>query len=182
MIDKHEVGESDIESIRIAGMKLENLDMVPAAHAKQQMPKVLKTDKQNKIDAIKAKYPKQSALYLRSRITECEENVQRIMKFITDMNAKIAEYRGQIVMCEMRDKQMETLDPDNDRDKEIIKDLKFRFPPYNVPAMEQQILQFQEAIDRSEAVIKQEYASIGEHKEIVSLCDQRDLELKQYGE
>lgn len=180
MIDKHEVGESDIESIRIGGKKLTNLDMVPAAHAKQQMPVVLKTDRENKIGAIKAKYPKQSALYLRSRITECEENVKRIMGFRDEQSQKISEYKGLIMMCGIRDNTVAALDPEKDKDQ--IKTLKLQVPPYNIAAMEQQIIQFKEAIERSDKVIKQEYDSIGEHKEIVALCDQRDLELKQYGE
>ena len=56
-----------------------------------------------------------------------------------------------------------------------------RFLPFSIPAMEQQIVQCNEAIERCDIVIQKEHDSIAEFTEAKALCKQRDVELAQYG-
>ena len=63
----------------------------------------------------------------------------------------------------------------------MVKMLKSQFPPYDVTALEQQITQCEEAIERSDGVIAQEFRSIGELREARVRCEQRDVELAQLG-
>lgn len=172
------IGQQGVDSIRIQGMKIDNLPMVPSAHVKEQLPKVYQTEKEQKIADIKAKYPKQTVNYLNSRIKECKENIIRVNDFINKLNNDIATYTGQISMCAHRDKLISKLHPEED--KEEIRELRKQFPLYDVAAMNTQIDQFKDSIDRGHEVIKQENESIAEHREILALCQQRDKELKQY--
>jgi len=160
-------------------MKLDALPIAEAAHAKMQLPDVMANEIQNKVKIILAKYPKPRVDYLESRIRECKENVERIKTTKLEQEATISEYDGHISLCEFRDGEIAKLDPG--KDKTAIKDLQLRFPPYNVVAMHQQIIQCQESMERCDDVIAQEYASITEFSEFLGLCQQRDRELRQYG-
>lgn len=175
------VGKEGMDSIRIDGMPINHLPLVPLAHVKAQMIDVRKTQRQNKIDGIKAKYPSQRVAYLESRIKECNENIDRIQALIGQNNAKIQEYTSIIMLCKIRDEEISKI-PDDAPDRDTrIKDWQKRVPPYKVEAMETQISQFQEAIDRATEVIAQEYKSIAEFNEVLGLCRQRDLELRNLG-
>lgn len=176
------IGEEGIDSIRIDGVRINDLGMVPLAHAKLQMSEVRKTQKQNKIAGIKAKYPKQRVSYLESRIKECNENISRIQGLIAENQDKMREYTGLITLCEIREKEIARIPEDAPDRDERIKDWSKRVPPYNIKAMKQQIIQFQESIDRATEVVAQEYKSIAEFNEVLGLCKQRDLELANLGE
>lgn len=178
---RHNIGEEGIDSIRIGGMPINSLNMVPLAHAKVQMAEVRKVARQNKIDGIEAKYPTQKVSYLNSRIVECRENITRIQKMHEDNNEKIMEYNSLIMACKMRDMEIAAL-PESPDKKQIIKKKFLKTPPYKVEAMHTQIKQFKETIERCTEVIAQEYDSIAEFNEVLGLCKQRDLELKNLGE
>jgi len=93
----------------------------------------------------------------------------------------INEYASQISLCKFRDDEITKIADDDDEREEKIKDLNKRFPPYKVPAMEQQIKQSGEAIERADGVIAQEYASIANLREVKGLCEQRDMRLRYLG-
>ena len=63
----------------------------------------------------------------------------------------------------------------------IAHELFKQFPPYKVTAMEQQIVQSTEAIERADNVIAQEYSSIAELREVLALCKLRDTTLRSLG-
>lgn len=176
------IGQEGIDSIRIDGQKINDLGMVPLAHAKMQMAEVRKTARQNKINGIKAKYPTQRTAYLESRIKECNENISRMQGMTTQYQDKMREYTGLITLCEIREKEIARIPEDAPDRDERIKEWMQRVPPYKIDAMKQQITQFQESIDRATEVIAQEYESIAEFNEVLGLCRQRDLELKNLGE
>lgn len=178
---RHNIGEEGIDSIRIGGMPINSLNMVPLAHAKIQMAEVRKVQLQNKINGVKAKYPSQRVNYLDSRITECRENITRIQNMHEENNEKIMEYTSLIMACKMRDMEIAAL-PESPDKKQIIKEKFLKIPPYKVDAMHTQIEQFKETIERCTEVIAQEYDSIAEFNEVLGLCKQRDLELKNLGE
>ncbi len=176
------IGKEGIDSIRIDGMPINSLPMVPLAHAKLQWPEVRKTQRQNKINNIKAKYPTQRVSYLESRIKECNENIVRIQKMIGDNQQLMQEYTGLIALCDIREKEIARIPEDAPDREDRIKEWMQRVPPYNIDAMRQQVKQFQESIDRATEVIAQEYKSIAEFNEVLGLCKQRDLELRNLGE
>lgn len=168
-------------SIRIAGHHHSQLPIRESRIAADQFPNVDKTEKETLQDEIRAKFPKHNIAYLESRIKESELNVLRIIKTREQQDQMIRDYTGQISMCAFRDREIENIADDDDDRKEKIKDLKKKYPPYNVPAMEQQIRQCREAIQRCDQVVAREYESIAEFREVVVLCQHRDSELKRAG-
>lgn len=177
---KDNIGVTGIDSLRLGGMSIDELPIAEAAITKQQMSSFLKSDKENKVEAIRAKYPKQTIPWIDGAIRECEANIKRIRDLISDQNKMINDYSAQIGLCQHRDKLIRKLD--KEEDKELIKDLNKQFPPYNVEAMQQQIRQCRESIVLSNEVIDKEHDSITELKSLRVKCEQRDRELKAYGE
>ena len=106
------IGEEGIASIRIGGMKIEDLPLANAHDVKMQMPLVEDTIRQNKIEDLIAKYPKQKVDYLQSRMKECQLNIDEQTKFKQEMALKIQDYQGKISMDGYRDTQLKVLDPD----------------------------------------------------------------------
>lgn len=177
-------GQVGVESIRIGGMTLQTLPIAEAAITKQQWPEVLANAKRQEIEDILAAHPKPSVSYLKSRVLECEETISKIQKLKVDQAAMISEYTSQIGLCKFRDKEIENhknAGVSEEAMKEIVKDLKRKYPPYDVEAMQAQISQCKEAIERADYVIKQEYDSIAEMKEVMTHCKIRDEKLKPYG-
>ena len=91
---------------------------------------------------------------------------------------QINEYKGHIMRCDVRDKMLADVpEDDSAARKEIFK----TWGRYDRDALEQQVVQFEEAIERFEAVIDQEDASIKEHTEVITLCRERDRKLAELG-
>jgi hypothetical protein len=172
-------GLTGIDSIRLNGMKLDALPLAESAIAKEQWSQVQANEVKNKIEAIIGRYPKPSVAYLNGAISECQLNIKRIKKFKSDQDTMISEYTIHIRLCGYRDDEIAKLDQIDDHDE--IRRLKIKYPPYDIPAMEQQIKQCKEAMERCDDVIEQENDSIRELSGVLALCKQRDAELKHYG-
>jgi hypothetical protein len=177
-----------VDSIRIRGKRVEELPLGTGNEAKAQMPLAIEQERLNAIETVNAEYPSHRIDYLRSRITECEENKDRMHTTIGQLNTMTSEYNGQIKMCEHRDNEIYKLNKgqgSNGITMEVrdagIKELKKQYPAYDVAAMEQQIVQNGEGIGRCKDVIVAEDASIKEFTEVLTLCRQRDKELKKLG-
>jgi len=179
------LGETGVESIRINGLKVEGLPLGQGNEAVAQLPMARAAARLTKIANIRARYPKASVVYLESRVKECRENIDRIQTFKADTEKMIGEYKGHISLCAYRDKQIKIIDTDtllNENAKEEKrKVLCCDFPPYDVVAMEQQVLQSTESLQKADGVISQEHDSIAEHNTIIMQCQQRDAELKALG-
>lgn len=179
------VGEVGLKSIRIGGMKIEDLGMVQQAHVRAQIPLMLDTERKNRIEELIAKFPHHRVDYLQSRIKEAHENIVRVGTMVQEQQTMIDEYRSIIVLCEFRDAEIIRIE--NDLSIELserlaqTKLLKKKLPAYNVEAMEQQIVQSREGIERGESVIAQEYVDIEEHANLLGLCQVRDEEFKKLG-
>lgn len=169
------------ESIRIGGMKVQDLPLAEMAQAASQLPLAEDTARQNKIDDIIVGAPKQRVSYLEGRIAECQANVVRIGGMKQQQQQMINEYSAQISLCAFRDKEIANIADDDPERDALVRDLNKRFPPYNVIAMEQQIVQSTEAIERADGVIAQEYASVAELREYLVLCQARDVKLRALG-
>ncbi len=186
--DVSNIGITGISSIRIGGMTLDTLPMAEAALTKQQWPEIEAANIKQEIENILGKYPRTTIVYLESRVKECLNNIERVRKLITDQNTMINEYSAQISLCTHRDRELKKLEEQlkadeislNDRDNKA-KALKLQFPLYDVGAMKQQIEQCKEAILRSDVVIDTEFKSIFQLRDTITLCRQRDADLKPYG-
>ena len=146
------------------------------------------TARMNAINTINATYPKHRIDYLVSRINECHENIDRINKSKAEQANMVSDYKGHIALCVHRDKEITALEKkyiageiDHGECVKQTKALKKQFPPYNVAAMEQQIVQCGEAMERCDGVIRQENDSIAEFTDVMAQCRIRDTELAKYG-
>ena len=169
-------GQLGIESIRLGGMKIQDLPIAELARSIPQLKIVEDAERQKKISDILDEYPNQRVAYLDSRVEECNTNIDRMAQVNAEQETLISEYTSIISLCKFRDKELEGL-----TDKEKIKELKKKFPPYNVKAMETQIEQSKEAIVKVAHVVSQEYDSIVALKEKMALCIQRDVKLRNLG-
>lgn len=177
--DNSNIGITGVDSIRLGGMKVDNLPMREGALTAAQMPQKWQEEKDNKIEAIRAKYPKQSAAWVHGAIKECEATITNVRKLKDDQNKMITDYSGHISLCAFRDSELARLDAEKDADE--IKDLKLRFPPYDVKAMKTQIQLCKEAIIRSDIVIDKEHNDISKFRELLTKIGQRDHELRELG-
>lgn len=177
--DNSNIGKTGVDSIRLGGMKIDNLPIREGAVTAEQMPQKWQEEKENKIEAIRAKYPKQSAAWVHGATRECEATITNVRKLKDDQNVMITDYSGHISLCAFRDTELARLDADKDKDE--IKSLKLRFPPYDVKAMKTQIRLCKEAIVRSDIVIDKEHNDISRFKELLTQIHQRDRELKELG-
>lgn len=169
------IGISGKESIRLNGVKIENLPIRESVISAQQMKLVEDDERKDKIRLILHTYPKPKVAYLNSRISECEDNIAKQTAVRGESEKLISEYTGIITLCEFRDKELEGAS------KQQAAKLNLKYPPYNVKAMNKQIEQSRESISRIEEVIKKEYDSIVELKEVLGKCIERDIKLKALG-
>lgn len=182
------IGQVGVESIRIKGKRIEDLPLGTGNEAKEQLKDAIEAERLHNIRTINAKFPTLRIDYIDSRVNECKENITRIQGTMAQQATMISEYKGHIHMSAYRDKEIVKLDDlckcgkiTGDEFKEQRKALLKRFLPFSIPAMEQQIVQCKEAIERCEDVIQQEHDSIAEFTEAKALCKQRDIELAQWG-
>jgi len=175
------IGLVGVESIRIAQTKIEDLPLVAHAHAKQDLPAAIATERQNKIANVHVKYPPEQIAYLDGWLKECRENIERIKVVKIEQSTMINDYTGHISMCKYRDEELAKLSEDIPGELEQIKLLRKRFPPYNVGKMEDQIQMCSEALDRCDGVIEAEFKSIAMLQQRRALCEMRDQELLALG-
>lgn len=176
------IGETGLESIRIGGMQIDNLPIAEAADVKAQMPEAEKTQRENKIADIRKSHPTQRVGYLKGRINEAEDNIERMRQQKARNLDDISSYTSQISLCQHRDSAIDLIPAEDPKRAEKISTLYKQFPPYNVEKMKQQIKQFNEAIVRFDDVIAREYKDIAEMRELLGLCERRDLLLRNLGE
>lgn len=171
-------GKDGYDSIRVNGSKIDNLPLGQGELARQGLADFLKTDKETKENNVKAKYPDVSEDYVKGVIKECKGNIERVKQTMATLKNNKAEYSVLITQSKVRDAQIEQLNNENPEDAKKIKELLKQFPPYNIQALEDQIFQFEESIERCGSVIEQEWNSIAEFTRNLALVQQRDRELK----
>ncbi len=176
---KSNIGQTGAESIRIGNRTLDELPIAEAAHAKEGIAEFLKTEHDNKILAVRAKYPDTPMVSIDAFLRECKDNLARTRQFIADIEGRKNNYASLIGVCKHRDKMLEKLDPEDDAAQ--IRELKKNFPPYDVPAMKQQVKQFEESIEQGHRVCAKEMESINELNKLRIECEMRDKELAALG-
>lgn len=181
------VGETGVKSIRLKGMKIEELPLSMAARVQGQLRLAEDTERQNQIGEVIAKYPTQRVDYLEGRIAECKQSQENMAALARIEQQRIQEYQGHIEMCKHREREIARLDSVRGTpgwtDEHIsaqIEALRRSFP-YQQDRLEFQVGVSNESIERFNEVVKRESASIQELSETLSLCKQRDKELHQLG-
>lgn len=171
------IGQKGVASIRLGGMKVQDLPIAEGAAAREQLPLAVDTERQNLIDDILKGSPRQRADYLLGRIAECEDNIKRVADLRNREHTLINEYTGLIILCKQRKKALERVKtPEEER--EVKKNYP---PPYNIEKMYQQIEQSKESIERADGVIEIEHASIKELNAVLARCEVRDERLRTLG-
>ena len=151
------IGQTGLESIRFDGLKLENLPLGQGNEAKVGLKEFLQTDKETKKNNIIAKFPKHKIKYLKTQIRDYKIKEKRIKK---------------------NKKKLTQCDKDSISGKEKIKEINRKYLPYDVEALEQQIVQFEEGIDRCDNTIEQDHNSIVQIERVLALVEQRDKEVR----
>ena len=172
------IGETGVKSIRLAGMKVEDLPLPMAARVMPQIALAEDTERQNKIANVIKKYPTQRVDYLEGRIAECKHSMEGMNTLLLNEQQRIQEYQGHIEMCKHRDRMLAKLDPVEDAEE--IKQLKRQFP-YLIDRLEAQIVISNESIARFQEVVRREAHDIEELGGVLALARQRDVELKALG-
>jgi hypothetical protein len=172
------IGQTGVESIRLAGMKIEDLPIAEAARVQPQIAIAYDTERQNKINGVMKKYPTQRVDYLEGRIKECKTNQENMARLALTEQQRIMDYQGHGEMCKHRDRMIAKLDPV--ADAEEIKALKRQFP-YIIDRLEAQIEISKGSIERFNKVVQRESGDIAELSEVLGVCKQRDLELANLG-
>ncbi|MDB4490055.1 hypothetical protein N9045_00925 [bacterium] len=172
------VGQEGYESLRINGSKIGNLPLGQGEKARQGLAEFIKTEKQTKVNNIKAKYPNVSEAYIEAALKELKNNISRVKQMKNGMKDKIAEYSTLVTQSQVRDAQTAQLSKDNPAEAKQIKELLKKYPPYNVKALQDQIEQFEQSIDRCNSVLEREYESIAEFRGTLALIKQREIELR----
>jgi hypothetical protein len=172
------IGQTGLDSLRIDGMRIGNIPLGQGNEAKEGLTDFLKTEKENLKNDILARYPKHKQDFLKSQVQECKLNIKNIKNFKSKLREQIAEYRQIIKDCDFRENEINKYNKDNPEDAEKIKQLRLKYPPYDVEALQQQIQQFEESIERCDEVIEKDYESVTEIQQILVLVEHRERELK----
>lgn len=177
------IGQYGIGSIRLRGMKIDDLPIAEAARVKAQMPQVEADAYQQLINNIKARYPSQDCAYLESRIREARGSIGKFREQAIKLGAQREEYRMLLRDAKKRDRKIRKLPeslPETDRQSRI-RELNDEYGPWQRKGLESQIGTFGESIKRFEDAAKKEQSSIDEMVELLGQCRARDKELTRIG-
>lgn len=97
------------ESIRIAGVKIDELPIREQHEARSQLRLAEDEHRKAQIKEVLAKHSPYQLTALHAQIKMSEDGIQRAQKVIADENRTITEYRTAISMCELRDKELRAL-------------------------------------------------------------------------
>ncbi len=171
-------GQEGLDSVRINGKKIDNLPLGQGEVAKVGLADFIETDKETKENNIRAKYPNVTEEYIVGTLRALNANIKRVKSLKKDLKSNIEEYTLLITQSEIREAKMEYLNSENPDDAKKIKELLKKYPPYNIPALKLQVSQFEDSIERCNAVIEQEFQSIAEFTKNLALIQQRDREIR----
>jgi hypothetical protein len=181
---KSNKGEVGVKSIRIAGMKFDDLPIAESALAKQQLPEAEKNEKENQIANIKARYPTQNVNYLIGRIREARGMIARFQQERNRIGHDRLQYKVLLSDAEKRDIEIEDLKQQDLGEEDFnakVRELNKRYGPWQVKGLSDQILQFEDSIRRFDETIQREQEVIDELSELLGECRARDKELSRLG-
>jgi len=169
------IGTKGPDSLRLGGMKVDELPFAAAEQTKGQLPEFYATEKLNKMARIKARYPTQTVDWCDGALRECQSNLKNVATLKKQHEASIVEYLAFISQCKRRDRKIR----EAKGDEEQIKAIRKQFPLYQVKPMKTQVGQFKAAINRCVEVMDKERESIKQVSELREKCVERDRLLKE---
>jgi chromosome segregation ATPase len=190
MLSESSKGKTGVESIRLNGTIISRLPIAEAVNAAAQIPLAKDAEKQNEIEAVLSRYPKQDSGYIQSRIKESTENIARITKMRSDQQVMINEYSNIVNMCKIRAKELSFYPDDNEERKAKIREWNMTLANANTAAymvyediepFELQIEQCKDAIVKADQVLERERDDIRTMEQLIGELKARDSELKRLG-
>ena len=178
-----------IDSIRLNGQVIKDLPIAELASAIPQLPLARDTERQNAIEAILARYPKQTLSSISGRIKEAQKNIERISKLREEQHEMINTYKHIKNMCKVRDKEL-SFYPDGPERAEKIREWNITLANANTAAyivyenadgFDEQIKQCEDTIKKAEDVLERERADIRNMEKLSGQIIARDVELKRLG-
>jgi len=100
------IGQTGIESIRIGGKPIAELNVRQRMEARVQLEL---TEAQKARRAIKDKYPPYNVASMEAAVKEAHANIQRFTECIQKEQATISEFTGYIALCCLRDQELAAL-------------------------------------------------------------------------
>ncbi len=97
------IGEIGLQSIRIKGLRIDELPIAEKYLARKQLRLAEDDDRQEKIKFVMETHPPYQVSALKAQVTACRTSIQRAQMVIDQENQRIEEYAVHISLCERRD-------------------------------------------------------------------------------
>lgn len=97
---------SDLKSIRVNGVRVDELPIAERHEAKAQLRLAEDEDRKQRIKEILAKYPPYQVSALEAQIRMSKDSIARANQVIVTENQTISDYRAHIAVCEHRDREL----------------------------------------------------------------------------
>ena len=114
-MDEPNIGETGIVSIRVNGVRINQLPIAEQHVARSQLALAEDNARKQKIKGVLATYPPYQISALRAQIKNSLTSIQRAQMVITQENQVISEYTGHIAVCEHRDRELKSLGVELDK-------------------------------------------------------------------
>jgi hypothetical protein len=179
-----------VGSIRLNGQLIEDLPIAERAAALPQLPLAHDAERQNNIEAVLARYPKQKIEAISARIKEAQDNIDRISNMRAAQQEMINNYNHIKNMCKLRDKELSFYPDEGDERNEKIREWNIQLANANTAAymvyedaskFDEQIAQCEDAILKAEDVLERERNDIRNMEKLSGQIIARDVELKRLG-
>ncbi len=103
------IGETGITSIRVNGVRLNELPIAEQHEARSQLVLAEDAEREQKIKSVLATYPPYQISALNAQVKTSRTSILRAQDVIDKENQIIAEYTGHIARCEIRDRELKNL-------------------------------------------------------------------------
>ena len=179
-----------VDSIRLNGQVIADLPLAERAHALQQLPLAHDAERQNQIESVLARYPRQELEAIQARVREAQDNITRVTKMLSDQRDMINTYNHIKNMCKLRDKELSFYPDEGQERSDKIREWNIQLANANTAAyivyedgskFDEQIKQCEEAIEQAEDVIERERNDIRNMEKLSGQIIARDVELKRLG-
>ncbi len=103
------IGETGLQSIRIRGLRIDELPIAEKHVAQEQLRLAEDDDRQEKIKLVMETHPPYQVSALKAQVTSCRASIARAQAVIDQENQRIEEYAVHVAMCERRDVALKDL-------------------------------------------------------------------------
>jgi hypothetical protein len=115
MSETPNTGELGTLSIRVNGVRINELPIAEQHEARQQLALAQDDERQQKIKSVMASYPPYQVSALKAQIVTSQASIQRAQTVIDKENQVISDYTGHVAVCERRDQELRDLGVELDK-------------------------------------------------------------------